>query len=103
MKLYGQGACAFKTNTTGWIEDMALIDDDAGRAKRAERMVHGLTNHTPDESQVARIGDIRLYGKALGECIIYTTNPSRDQSLALTALEDCVMRAIRAIVLEDVE
>ncbi len=60
----------------------------------------GLTNHTPTPEQVARIELLRQVAKTLGTAIIENTKPSRDQSIALTALEDCTMRAVRAIVLE---
>jgi len=65
-----------------------------------DKMEYGLTNQAPTGEQLDRISSIRVAGKILGRCIIDETEPSRDQSLALTALEDCVMRAVRAVVLE---
>lgn len=58
-----------------------------------------LTNHTPDMEKIERIEAIRNRAKLLGSDIIFYAPPSRSRSLALTALEDCVMRAVQAIVI----
>lgn len=83
---------------------MAEPTDRTEERMRQQRQIavmeHGLTNHRPDEDQVARIESIRHFGKEFGRAIIERTNPGRDQSLALTALEDATMRAVRAVVLE---
>ena len=65
-----------------------------------EKFEKSLTNHTPTDEQVARIENIRDRAKLLASDIIHTTPQSREQSLALTHLEDSVMWAVKSIVLE---
>ncbi len=56
------------------------------------------THHPPkDNKQVADYADIRASGKEFAEVIVALTPPSREQSLAITALEECVMWANAAI------
>ena len=56
------------------------------------------TYHPPkDDDQAIRYEKIRDWGYQLATSIIKTTPPSREQSLALTALEECVMWANAAI------
>lgn len=60
----------------------------------------GLSNHTPSAEGLKSISKIRSAAKLLGEVIIDNTDGGRDQSLALTALEDTVMRAVRQVALD---
>ena len=62
-----------------------------------------LTNHTPTPEQVNRIERVREVGYAFGVSIVEDTPQSRAQSIALTKLEEAVMWAVKAIVLEDPE
>ena len=75
---------------------------DRQRKQRA-RIERSLTNQSPTEEMVNRIERLREVGKLLGEGIILHTEPSREQSLALTHLEETVMWAVKAIVLEERE
>lgn len=70
-------------------------------AARLAGTLRGLTNHTPSAEQVERIENLRLHAKRFAEAIYTNTSYSRDQSLAVTALEDATMRAVRSIVLEE--
>jgi hypothetical protein len=47
--------------------------------------------HAPMDGQPARYTTIREMAKSLALHIADTTQPSREQSLALTKLEECVM------------
>ena len=67
---------------------------------RYEQLEASLTNHTPTEEQVERIERIRASAKVLGLAVCDGSNPSREQSLALTHLEETTMWAVKAIVLE---
>ena len=69
--------------------------------KQYARIKRSLTNQPPGEDQIQRIEKLREVGKLLGESIIFSTEPSREQSLALTHLEETVMLAVKAIVLEE--
>lgn len=60
-----------------------------------------LTNHTPSPEQINRIEKLREIGHAYGVSIIEDTPQSRAQSIALTKLEESVMWAVKAIVLEE--
>lgn len=62
------------------------------------RVEHNLTLHSPDRPEVGAVMDeIRLLAKSLGHQIVDLVPQSRDQSLALTDLEDCVAHAIGGI------
>ncbi len=67
---------------------------------RLEQLQASLTNQSPDASQVERIEDIRTVALGIGALILEVTPQGRAQSLALTHLEDCVMWAVKAVVLE---
>lgn len=63
-----------------------------------ERLDHDLTNHPPADAEVvARFEAIRVEAKTLGHLLIDTCPPSRELSLALTALEQAVMYGVAAI------
>ena len=55
------------------------------------------TYHSPREDQLPRYARLRNEARALAEQIVKRTPPSREQSLALTHLEDAVMWANAAI------
>ena len=82
---------------------MAMDDEerDALTDKRRGQLMRSLTNQTPSEHQINRIENFRWAAKALGDMILAVAEPSREQSLALTHLEETVMWAVKAIVLED--
>lgn len=53
--------------------------------------------HTPWPHQIVRYGLLRTAAKTLAFLILRHTPPSREQALALTRLEECVMQANAAI------
>lgn len=55
------------------------------------------TYHAPKEDQPERYVEIRDKAKELAVLILHTTPPSREQSLALTKLEEAVFSANAAI------
>ena len=59
------------------------------------------TRPTPTSEQIERIEGIRAAGKVLGLDILRDSKNSRERSLALTHLEDCIMWAVKGIVLEN--
>lgn len=59
-----------------------------------------LTNVTPSQEQLDRILIVRALGKELGKAVILNALNGRERSLALTHLEECIMWAVKAIVLE---
>jgi hypothetical protein len=63
-----------------------------------ERLRHNLTNHPPVSEAVVRdMENLRLEARALGETILGLVPESREQSLALTNLEQTVMWAIAGL------
>lgn len=62
-----------------------------------------LTNHKPHESTLKRIEGLRSAGKAMADAIIDMTPASREQSLALTHLEQMTMYAVAAIARNETE
>jgi hypothetical protein len=60
-------------------------------------LVNRFTYHPPKDGQAARYETIRAQGLALARHISDSTPASREQSLALTHLEDAVMWANAAI------
>jgi hypothetical protein len=59
-----------------------------------------LMNQTPSPQQVETIEDYRQVALRLGEFIIDNIPLGRNRSLALTALEDVVMRGVKGILLD---
>lgn len=53
----------------------------------------------PNQETIEKYARLRTLAREFAGLIVDLTPVSRDQSLALTALEDCVMRANRAIAL----
>lgn len=58
-----------------------------------------LTNHKPTEETVTKIERLRSDAKRLGLAIFRECPPSRERSLAITALEESVMWGVKSIVL----
>lgn len=67
------------------------------------RLERCMTNRTPTEDQVGRIEDVRMIGKRMAGIIATNCKSGRMRSVAATKLEECVMWAVKAIVLEDGE
>ena len=61
------------------------------------------TYHPPEPDQVPRYNELRSEAKRLAEKIITLTPESREQSLALTNLEQAVMWANAAIARNEAE
>lgn len=62
-----------------------------------ERIENDFTYHAPTPEQVQRYNKLREAGKAFALLIVEETPASREQSLALTNLEQAVMFANAAI------
>lgn len=87
------------------IDDEGMDEMNLGeRTRRAElmdRVSRSLTNVTPNTDQINRIERLREVAKDLAACVVWNCPMSREQSLALTHLEDAVMWAVKSIVLEE--
>lgn len=64
-----------------------------------DRITRSLTNISPDAICVRAIEGLREMFKMTAAMIIGTSRPSREQSLALTHLEETTMWAVKAIIL----
>jgi hypothetical protein len=62
-----------------------------------EQIQKAFTYHPPKEGQPERYEHIREYAKSLARCVQDCTPESREQSLALTKIEEAVMWANAAI------
>lgn len=62
-----------------------------------KQLERSFTYHAPVGDQPARYEAIRAKAKELAELIVVTTPPSREQSAAMTHLEETVMFANAAI------
>lgn len=80
----------------GWASE-APSDPREGQY---DRVVRSLTNQPPDQEAIERIERVRVAGRELAAAIIFESVTSREQSLALTHLEETVMWAVKGIVLE---
>ena len=69
--------------------------------QRLHHLNRSLSNQTPTPEQVNRIELIRDVAQALGVAIIESTPEGREQGTAITRLEESVMWAVKAIVLEE--
>lgn len=67
--------------------------------KMVKRLENDFTYHAPksDLEQAGRYEKIRNHAHDLAKCVVTLTPPSREQSLALTALEEVVFWANAAI------
>ncbi len=61
------------------------------------RIENDFSYHAPIKDQVVRYGDIRDGGKQLAKLMLELTPISREQSIALTLLEQAIMMANAAI------
>lgn len=82
-------------DSNGYIDqrkehDMHLVDLD-----------NLFTYHTPTLQQIGRYSDLRSKAKELAALVITTTPQSREQSLALTAIQQAVMWANAAIAINE--
>jgi hypothetical protein len=68
--------------------------------ERLAALERSLTNQAPTPDGIERIEELRAWGKSLGANIIAHCPDSRERSLALTHLEETIMWAVKAIVLE---
>lgn len=80
---------------------MAGIEEEM-KGQFYERLVRSLTNQTPDEAQIVAIEDVRLIGKRMAAIIAEVCPAGREKSLAGTHLEETVMWAVKAIILQGV-
>jgi hypothetical protein len=62
-----------------------------------ERLDNDFTYHAPIEGQPQRYGDLREAGKTLARTVVEETPPSREQSLALTKIDEAIFWANAAI------
>ncbi len=69
----------------------------ARNVTQLERIEHNFTYHAPKGDQAGRYEKLRSAAKELGLLIVEHTPYSREQSLALTALEEASMWANAAI------
>lgn len=58
---------------------------------------HRFSYHAPKDDQGERYGTLRARGASLARHILSETPPSREQSIAMTKLEEAVMWANAAI------
>lgn len=59
-----------------------------------------VTNHRPGPDSIEIIEDLRSYAKDFGAAVVHAVEPSREASLALTHLEETVMWAVKAVILD---
>lgn len=73
------------------------MDNYEVTTEMGKRLNNSFTYHPPKDDQQERYVAIREKAKELAFFLVRNTPPSREQSLALTHLEDCIMCANRAI------
>ena len=76
-----------------WIYDRKESD----KMDKRQQVEHNFTYHKPKPEQQPKYERLRELAKELGLAIVDLTPTSREQSLALTDLEDCIMHANAAI------
>jgi hypothetical protein len=70
-------------------------------SERTDAINRSLTNHTPSTNAIEQIESIRRTGKSLALVVVGHTETSRESSLALTKIEEAVMWAVKAVILDD--
>jgi len=68
-----------------------------------KRIDNDFVYHAPFGDQVQRYADLREAGRQLAIKIVESTPISREQSLALTKLEEAIMHANSAIARNEIE
>lgn len=74
--------------------------DELGRKptdEEKEKMENNFTHHEPKGDQEQRYAHIRSAGLALAWVILRLCPPSREHSIAMTKLEECIMWANASI------
>jgi hypothetical protein len=66
-----------------------------------DKIRKSLTNQKPNEKQIKRIEELRNGSFAFANEINNKCPDSREKSLAITKLEECLMWAVKSIVLEE--
>lgn len=69
--------------------------------KQTAYMLRSLENQPVDESQGARIEQIRYAAKKMAGAVLIHADSSPERTLALRKLEESVMWAVKAIALEE--
>lgn len=69
--------------------------------ERIDAIERSLTNLTPSADAIEQIESIRRTGKSLARVVIAQTETSRESSLALTKIEEAVMWAAKAVILDE--
>ena len=69
--------------------------------ERIDAIERSLTNHTPSADAIEQIESIRKTGLSLATVIIGHTETSRASILALTKIEEAVMWAVKAVILDE--
>jgi hypothetical protein len=78
-------------------EECMSESTNPARVALLEHIENDFTYHAPTDAQVLKYTQLREDGKALARLIVNLTPPSREQSLALTHLEEAIMQANAAI------
>lgn len=96
-----------ETQTEGPAEiaDEKVIDESVPRTyplheKMQAELENRFTYHAPHKDQIPRYESLRSQAYVLACAIARYTPPSREQSLALTKLEEAIMHANAAIARE---
>lgn len=71
------------------------------KSERIDAIERSLTNLTPSADAIEQIESIRRTGKSLARVVIAQTETSRESSLALTKIEEAVMWAAKAVILDE--
>lgn len=67
---------------------------------RLAEFERSLTNHRPSDTGLDQIAQIRQSAKDVARKILESSEPCREQSIALTKLEEATMWAVKAIALQ---
>lgn len=71
-----------------------------GKRDRKQALLRSLLYQKPSPEQAERIDKLRTAQMEYAKAFIELTNPGREQSLAITHLEDHAMWAVKSIALE---
>lgn len=73
------------------------------KSERTDAITRSLDHHAPSDDAIASIGILRDHAKTFAAVVIGATESRRESSLALTHLEDTLMWAVKAVILQDAE
>lgn len=77
--------------------------DNPKMSREQAQVENSFTYHPPQPNQIPRYGALRAQGYQMALVLMELVPPSRERSLAITKLEECIMWANKGIACNESE